>query len=561
MWVHRLSWVVVLLLACSGASDGADSGGDRSSDAGAVGTATAGGDRDGVAGASGADRSGAAPAFESVARRLTRAELDNSLRDLLGDGTAPASQLLPEDPFAPFDNDYTQQQASAALIDSLERLAEEVAVRVLSDAATRAALIPCTPSGPDDAACFREVIAELSRKLLRRPPSDAETDSYLELLRFATEDVPGVDNGFDTAVELVIRALVFDPEFLYRIESGQPTDDPRIFALDDHAIAARISYLLWGSAPDAALRAAAEAGELQDSAARRAQAQRLLADDRARAQLHRFHAMWLGYRAVPHPAELTAAFNMETTALLDRILFDEPQSYLNLFTSEQTYLDEFLADHYGLSRPADGEGWVDYGDSGRAGLLSHGSVLAAFSKFSDTSPTQRGIMVRTRLMCQAIPPPPANVNADQPPGGDMEAACKEERYALHRSSPSCAGCHSQMDPIGFGLENYDNAGRFREHDDGLPECTISGAGELVPYANFSGPAELGRLLVDEGIIGDCVVEQLLAFALGRAPLAAEEAALAGLQGDFAAGDYRVAALLEDFVASDAFALRKEPEAP
>src|SRR5262249_40437188 len=154
-----------------------------------------------------------------------------------------------------------------------------------------------------------------------------------------------------------------------------------------------------GSTPDDTLLAAADAGKLTDPAGRRAQAERLLADDRARDAVHRFHAMWLGYRAIPGSADLLASFASETTHLIDRVAFDEPASYLTLFTSPDTYLDDTLADQYGLPHPTGGAGWVKYGSDGRAGILSHGSVLAAFSKFSDTSPTQRGIFVQTRLLC------------------------------------------------------------------------------------------------------------------------------------------------------------------
>src|SRR5690606_22261585 len=145
--------------------------------------------------------------------------------------------------------------------------------------------------------------------------------------------------------------------------------------------------------------------------------------DRARRQLNRFHSMWLGYRTIPHDATLNAAFQLETETLIERVIFDEPASYLQLFRSDETYLNDLLAAHYDLPAPSGGEGWVSYsagtGDNaaGRVGggILSHGSVLSAFSKFSDTSPTQRGIFVRTRLMCQAVPPPPATVDVDQPP--------------------------------------------------------------------------------------------------------------------------------------------------
>lgn len=556
----------LLLLACSGDIERSDA----SRAAGAPGTdgdfmpragAGSGEGGSGAAGDGSAGRGPSAPfvASASVARRLSRAEIDNTLRDLLGDDTHPATRLLPEDLYAPYDNDYATQSASGALIDSLEAMASDVAARVATDPGLRARVVPCTPNGPGDAACFRQVLDTFLPRAFRRPVPSAEVEPYIVLLDFATEDNPDVPHDFYTAVELLVRAVLQDPEFLYRIEIGSATSEPEVFALSDYEIAARMSYLLWGSAPDDALIEDAAAGRLSAPDARREIARRMLGDDRARDQVHRFHAMWLGYRAIPHPAELTSAFHRETTALIDRVVFEEPQSYLNLFTFPETRVDATLAAHYGLPEPSGGEGWVAYGDSGRAGILSHGSVLSAFSKFTDTSPTQRGLFVRTRLLCQQIPNPPADVEADQPPG-DQDALCKYDRYEQHRTSTSCAGCHDQMDPIGFGLENYDIAGRFREHDDGLPECQIEGQGAVVGFGEFSGPAELGRMLVDEGLVQPCAARQFFQFAVGRAPEVGEARALSALAERFEDQGYAFDELILSFVGSDAFALRVEPRA-
>lgn len=521
------------------------------------------GDGAGATGNGGAQGTGATTgaafvAADSVARRLSRAELDNTLRDALGDDTRPAARVLADDAFTPFDNDYDQQRASRALIDSLAALAEDVAARAVAPD-RRAALVSCTPSGPDDAACFQEVIETVGRRLFRRPLAGEEIAAYLGLQAFAVEDNPYVENDFYTAVELFLRSVLQDPEFLYRIEVGTATGEDGVFALTSHEIAARMSYLLWGSTPDDALLDAADQDALLAAGERRAQVGRLLADERAREQLHRFHAMWLGYRGVPHGAELVAAFDLETTKLIDRLVFDEPASYLELFRFGQTYLTSFLAEHYGLPAPEGGEGWVDYGDSGRAGILSHGSVLSAFGKFADTSPTQRGIFIQTRLLCNVIPPPPANVDVDQPPGEGGDAVCKYDRYAAHRdSSLSCASCHEQIDPVGFGLENYDIAGRYREHDDGHPECPIDGQGELTGHGSFRGPAELGELLIASGALDDCVVRQWSSFALGRPLNDAEAAMVEGLRSSFEGSGYALTELVASFVESDAFALRKEP---
>jgi hypothetical protein len=494
-------------------------------------------------------------AHESLVRRHSRAELDATLRDLLGDQSAPAARFLAEDEFAPFDNGYDQQLASQALIDSLEALAEDVAKRALSTPSARSALVPCTPSGVNDSACFKRTVSELGRRAFRRPLQSSEVDAYLPLLELAVAPGNGVKTDFYTAVELFLRALLQDPEFLYRIEVGTPSKQPGVSALSSYEIATRLSYLLWGSTPDDALLTKAESDALSHPRERLAEAERLLADARARTQLERFHAMWLGYRAIPHPAALTAAFAQESAALIQRVVFDEKRDYRDLFTLEETNVDAMLAQHYGLPAPRSGRAWVSYGDTGRAGILSHGSVLSAFSKFSDTSPTQRGIFVRTRLLCQSVANPPANVMVDQPPRSD-ESPCKSERYKEHASG-SCAGCHSAIDPIGFGLERFDIAGRYRTHDDGLTQCTIEGTGSLPGGGSFSGPAELAEQLIASGVLEACVVQQYLTFALGRALSERDSGALERLTRTFE-GERRFMELMLALISSDAFALRKEP---
>lgn len=343
------------------------------------------GDSGGRAGPSGPPSVDPLLAIETGARRLSQVELDNTLRDLLGEESAPAARLLNEDEFRPFDNDYTIQQASDALITSLELLAEQVADSTMADPVRRAALVPCTPSSAADESCFREFLDAFLPRAVRRPITAEDVNAYLPLLAFASEDNAAVDNDFYTAVKLSIAAAVQDPELLYRVEQGTPGSEPGLFQLSGHEIANRMSYLLWATMPDDALFAAAASGALGTPDGRRAEALRMLDDPKARDQLHRFHAMWLGYRSIPQTPELVAAFNRETSALIDRVVLEEPGSYLRLFTMGETFVDDMLADHYGLPRPDGGEGWVSYEGSGRAGILGHGALLAAFGKFEDTS--------------------------------------------------------------------------------------------------------------------------------------------------------------------------------
>jgi len=557
-------WAAVAVVAgvtaaCQGKISQAGSGGAG------MGAGTGSGAGSGTGGAGGGaplpPQSAAVSA--SVARRLSRAEIDATVRDLLGDTTNPASRILAEDEYTPFDNDYTRQKPSAALIDALEATADDIATRVLAPA-NRGRIVACAPSGPGDAACFRQVIETVGRRLFRRSLSNEEVTAYLSLQSFATENNPSVPHDFYTAVGLMLRSMLQDPEFLYRIEIGTPTGDPAVLRLSGYEIATRLSYFLVGSAPDDRLLDLAQKDGTPDALAkpeqRRAEATRLLADPRARDQIHRFHAMWLGYRAIPGGTDLLAAFNAETTALIDKVVFDQPSSYLDLFTSSQTYVNNLLADQYGLSRPAGGAGWVAYGTTGRAGILSHGAVLAAFSKFSDTSPTQRGIFVQTRLLCNSVQPPPANVNVDQPPPATA-SACKLDRYAAHRSSASCASCHDNLDPIGTGLEQYDVGGKFRTHDDGHPECALDGAGALPGYGTFKGPAELAQKLIDSGRLERCFLEHLLRYAVGRGLYPAEQGAVDTLASGFAASHESLTETLLGYVASDRFALRQEDPTP
>jgi Protein of unknown function (DUF1588)/Protein of unknown function (DUF1585) len=160
------------------------------------------------------------------------------------------------------------------------------------------------------------------------------------------------------------------------------------------------------------------------------------------------------------------------------------------------------------------------------------------------------------LLCNVVHPPPANVNVDQPPPATA-SVCKIDRYAAHRASASCGACHNNLDPIGLGLENYDIGGRYRTHDDAHVECMIPGQGELPGYGTFSGPAELGKKLLDSGKLEQCFVQHLMRYAIGRSLRPEEDGAIAALEGSFKSADYSLADLLLGYVASDRFALRQE----
>ncbi len=494
-------------------------------------------------------------ALDTLARRLTASEIDATLEDLLGEDTRPARALFPEDspaPRNPFTNDYTTQLGSAALVEAAAFVAADVAERFVADPNRVRAYLPCVPAGRSDSACMRRFVESFGRRALRRPLTGEEVDRYLGLMQLAEADYETFTPTFDDTLALVIEALLQDFEFLYRVEVGEPAEGEAA-TLGDFEIATRMAFFLWGRGPDDALLDDAEAGRLRDPVDRVAVARRMLDDARALEQLDRFHAQWLGYDRMALSQDLVAAMRGETAALLKRVIFDRGGSYWDVFLADETFVGPELAEHYGLTSSSTEGAWVPYGNSGRRGLLSQGSFLSAFAKFSDTSPTQRGILIRERLMCQPIPPPPPEVNADEPPVSASANPCKEERYEVHRAG-ACAACHQLTDPIGFGLESYDAAGKLRAHEAGRPECVIEGEGDLGELGTFRGPGELAQLLVESGDLEACVVQQVFRFAYGRLEASrGERDYIEALRRTFASGGHDFRELLLGLIASDQFA--------
>lgn len=549
---------LVLLLGSAGCYTGTDrpaQGDDASTGSGGN---TGGGSDTGSESSSGGD--GAQDAVlervgEAGMRRLTAAEYSATVRDLLG-VEVDAAKLLPEDWRKPFDNDYTDQLASLALIEGAELLASDTAKLALSTAESRDAVVGCKPEGVTDLACLRAFLTTFGRRALRRPLTDEELDRYAGLIAEA-----GTSSDFYAAVDVALRALLQHPEFLYRVERGTPVDGvPGVFRLNDHEIATRLSYFIWGSAPSDLLLDLADAGELHTPAQITVTAEDMLADERAHRRVGRFHALWLGYEQLPHGPELSAAMQAETQALIDRVIFEDERPWQDLLRATETFVDASLATHYGFAPPPDAAGsqWVSYGETGRQGLLSHGTFLSAAARIDDSSPTKRGLLVRDRLLCTPIelPPPELMVDVDnaKPPDG----MCKEKWYREEHAKGGCAGCHGLMDPIGLGLERYDNRGVYRTVEQDIPECEISGQGSLDGRP-FSGPAELSDLLLETDGVNACVARQVYRFAVGRTRLGTfDEEFVSSVVDDLGStGDIELKALILRIVGDEAFALRRE----
>jgi hypothetical protein len=483
-------------------------------------------------------------------RRLSVAEYRATVRDLTGYDPASAREILPADTLVPFDNDYTQQTASEALVKGIELLSGDTSSAVIADAALRTQLVGCDP---DDEACFRSFVESFGRRALRRPLSPTEIDRFAALRSYGVES-----NDPWAGVGAALRAFLQHPEFLYRVEIGTPvTTRPGVFELGPYELATRLSYFVVGTTPPDWLLDRAESGALSEPQGVADAAAELFADPRARGRVQEFHAMWLSYRELARDG-IAGMMHQETNTLLDRVIFEERRPWLDILTSAETFLTPELAAHYGLPAPEGDSGWVSYGDSGRKGILSQGTFLSAVPKFGDTSPTQRGLLVRTRLFCESIPKPPPElmVDTDMPPTVADPNACKSERYFM-AEEPTCKSCHSLTDPIGFGLEQYDAAGKFRQSEPNRPECAIDGEGEVLNVGAFNGPGELADMLAASEQVEDCVARQLYRFAVGRAALDEHDTALIARVIEGSPEGLRLDTFIAAYVGSEAFRYRRE----
>jgi hypothetical protein len=487
-------------------------------------------------------------------RRLTAQEYKATVFDLLGFDPVGVENILPQDPLLPFDNDFTKQNPSKALIEAAELIAGDIAAQLVLDTALRAKVVPCTPASATDASCFKQFIETFGRRALRRPLSPSEVERFGALLT-------SENNDFWLSVDSGIRAFLQHPEFLYRVEIGEPVaSDPGVYQLNDYEVATRLSYFIIGSTTPDWLLDEVAAGALKTNDGVASAAGKLFQDDRARTRVARFHALWLGYTSIGAPDGLREAMKAETDALVNRVVFDEKQDWVNILLSDETWVTPELATHYGIDAPTGAEGWVSYGDTGRKGLLSQASFLSTVSKFGDTSPTQRGLLIRTRLFCETInpPPPELNVNIDMPPQSSDPNACKNERYNM-TTQDACKGCHALMDPIGFGLENYDALGQYRDTELNKPECVIDGQGAMEGVGTFKGPGELADLVAANEGLDACVARQLYRYAVGKTELGKEDNAILLRLVEDASGDtgLRLDTLILDYVRSEAFRFRRE----
>lgn len=505
----------------------------------------------------------------SPLRRLTRAEYARTISDLLGPGVVDAATLPPDEQALGFDNNADVLGTSELLVASHLDLAVEAGQKIALDLQRFA---PC--AGADtDAVCGTRFVAEFGRRAWRRALTGDETAELGAVLAQGQ-----TEGGLAEGIARVAAAILGSPQFLYRLERGSTAapELPGAVALAPHELATRLSYLLWRSAPDAALLATADGGGLVTRADLEREARRMLGDPRAREAVAAFHAAWLGLDRladldkdrVIYPTfnpGLGDRFRRETLAFVDEVVWRREGTLAALLTAPYTAADAMLASFYGAAAPvpagtaADGFGLITLDRSRRAGLLTQGSFLAVHAKANQSSPVHRGRFVREQLFCTTPPPPPANVEI-RAPALDPRRTTRE-RFDEHVASAACRTCHVLLDPIGFGFEHFDGIGRWRDTEGGKP---VDATGELVGTdvdGPFDGPVALAAKLAISGQVQSCYVTQWFRFAYGRAETAADACTLADLMTTFAATNGSVRELLVAITQTDAFRFRRAEDTP
>jgi hypothetical protein len=415
---------------------------------------------------------------------------------------------------------------------------------------------PDPEAGVTSRQAARTILAAFLPRAFRRPVSDEQLERYLQFFDRALH----TGDSFEDAVKLALTAVLTSPHFLYRNEFG-PVDGE--YRLDDYQIASRLSYFLWMSMPDEELFALAAEGRLREPAVLSAQVDRMLADPRAHAMAGAFMGQWLGFDALgrtiqPDEArfpeftpDLCAAMKQETILAFESLL-SRDGSLRELIDGRETWLNEALARHYGIDgvqgkdfRP------VQLSDPNRGGLLGMASILTVTSGPNRTSPVVRGKWVLETLLGEKVPEPPANAGSLDPEAGESRGKTLREELALHRRDATCASCHSKIDPIGFGLENFDAIGRFRSQEAGRP---VDNTGELPSGETFRGPAELKQVLIKtrQTQFVRNVTERLLSFALGRKLELYDEPALARIAAAVEQDGLRARILVQQIVLSYPF---------
>jgi hypothetical protein len=490
-------------------------------------------------------------------RRLSASEINRTLVDLLHDAGAPQVTFWNDPSALGFKVDTNALLIpDAVAAQQLLAFSDKVATWV---DAHPASVLPCTTT---DAACGRQFVRAFGKRAFRSPLTSDQASKYDAL--FTAQPT------FADGVHIVVRAMLVSPYFLFRQELGTPdAAASNLYHLTPYEVASSLSYLITGSMPDDALMAAADAGALSTPDQLDQQVTRLLGDARAQDAAMQFVAGWLGVDRV-----LTAVKDMtvygalddglrqsmyaESRALVIDTMFTQHGTLRDLLTADHTFLDQRLAGFYGL--PANGGGAsvrVPLTAAQRDfGILAHGAVMTAFATASSSSPVQRGKLVRTRLLCENLPPPPGNLATALPPPSTTPKTTRQ-RFEEHDQLQPCAGCHVRIDPVGFAFEQYDGIGRHRTQENGM---TVDTHGQLVSstgaaQVSLAGFADLTSYLATSDQVKQCLVRYWSYYAFARVSWAQDGCTQDAIYQQAMAGGFTLESVVRAIVRSPHFTTR------
>ena len=389
------------------------------------------------------------------------------------------------------------------------------------DTPSREKIFSCLPKNNDDQlACAKEILTDLARSAYRRPVTE---EDRLELSKFFESGLR--EEGFEKGIQLALERILVAPDFLWRIQRDPANHPPNEnYKISDVELASRLSFFLWSGAPDDELLSLAEQERLRDPQILKNQVARMMNDEKADAFIKNFVGQWLYLRNLDNVYPLPAAFpefddNLRLSFKQETEMFFEEQirenhSLLELFTANYSFLNQRLADHYGIGgvygshfRKVELDGYK------RGGLLGHGSLMTVTSYPNRTSVVLRGKYVLDNFLGSPPPEPPPNVPALEESSQNGRQLTMREAMSQHRENPACRVCHAAMDPIGFSLENYDAVGKWRDIFAGVQ---VDASGLLPDGAAFDGRKGLENLILDRpNDFVATVTEKLLTYALGR----------------------------------------------
>jgi hypothetical protein len=537
-------------------------------------------------------------------RRLNRAEYDNTIRDLVGLDLHLAKDFPSDDVGEGFDNigdvlslppllfekymDAAEQIARAAIVaqppdaktqrrqrqelrgDGAARL-DGYGVFGLSSAGTvsddvpeshQRIMIASPGEGKSPRQAAREILEPFATRAFRRPVTSRELEPLVDLVDLAMQE----GESFQGGIQVAVAAVLVSPHFLFRMEMDPDANDPpQIRTLNDYELATRLSYFLWSSLPDDELFALAAEGKLHQQDTLRQQVLRMLQDPKSEALVRNFGGQWLNLRNLaeiaPDPKQfpsfddrLRQAMQRETELLFAAVM-REDRSLLDFLSADFTFLNGPLAEHYGIPGVVGDEfRRIALGDGRRLGLLTQASILTLTSNPTRTSPVKRGKWIMENILGTPPPDPPPNVPMLEETQQAAPNATLREQLVLHRENPVCASCHLQMDALGFGFENFDAIGRWRDRDGENP---IDAGGQLPSGEQFSGPQDLVRILAQrKREFSTALARKMLTYALGRGLQPYDDCAVRDIVQRLESNDYRFSALVLGIIASEPFRQRR-----